>query len=140
MSNFGFNGVDIQFRKSGTDWPRPYRVRVYTNKNERQECRTTVFCHTFDDAIKAALAQPITQAITQIPQPRSSNQPIACIYKGYLYMAHEFPSGIPANALRLVAPRLPLTDDEIEAACGHNPLNYNQGFSDGVRFAESTHL
>ena len=68
------------------------------------------------------------------------NQPIACIYKGYLYMAHEFPSGIPANALPLFAARQPLTDDEIEAACGHNPLNYNQGFFDGVRFAESTHL
>lgn len=134
------------------------------------------------------MTQPITQAVPQIPQQHSSNQPIACIYKGYLYMAHEFPLGIPANALPLYAAqperrpltqdqidkiifdtnitlknyccdelqtkfaRLveaahmaqpaqePLTDDEIEAACGHNPLNYNQGFSDGVRFAESTHL
>lgn len=68
------------------------------------------------------------------------NQPIACIYKGYLYMAHEFPLGIPANAVPLVAQRRPLLDDEIDAACGHNPLNYNQGFSDGVRFAESIHL
>ena len=59
MTNFDcFNGVDTPFRTSGTAWPMPYRVRVYTNKNERQEYRNTVFCHTFDDAIKEALAQP----------------------------------------------------------------------------------
>jgi hypothetical protein len=49
-----FNGVDIQYRRSGTNWPAPYRVRVLVNKNEREECRTTVFCDTFEEAVKAA--------------------------------------------------------------------------------------
>jgi len=31
------------------------------------------------------------------------SHPVACIYKGYLYMAHEFPKGIPANAVPLFA-------------------------------------
>ena len=66
--------------------------------------------------------------------------PVACIYKGYLYMAHEFPRGIPANAVPLVAERMPLTDDEIEAKLGHEPLDYRIGFFDGVRCAETIHL
>ena len=55
LTNFDrFNGVDIQYRKSGTDWPMPYRVQVFVNKNEREEYRTTVFCDTLDEAIEAA--------------------------------------------------------------------------------------
>jgi len=55
LNNFErFNGVDIQFRRSGTDWVKPYRVQVLVNKNEREEMRTTVFCDTLDEAIEAA--------------------------------------------------------------------------------------
>ena len=49
-----WNGVDIQFRRGGTGWPKPYRVRVMPNKNERADYRVTVFCDTLDEAIKAA--------------------------------------------------------------------------------------
>ena len=68
------------------------------------------------------------------------SHPVACIYKGYLYMAHEFPRGIPANAVPLFADRLPLSDDEIDAKLGHEPLDYRVGFHDGVRCAETIHL
>mgnify|MGYP000207958544 CR=1 FL=1 len=65
---------------------------------------------------------------------------IACIYKGYLYMAHEFPNGIPANSIALVAPRRLLSEDEIDAGMGHEPLDFRAGFHAGVKFAERMHL
>jgi hypothetical protein len=71
-----------------------------------------------------------------------TNAPIACLYKGFLYMAHEFPRGIPPNAMPLYAalpPTQPLTEDEIEAALGHDTLDYRHGFTNGVRHAELTH-
>lgn len=66
--------------------------------------------------------------------------PVACIYKGYLYMAHEFPNGIPANSTALYSEIPAITEDEIEARLGHEPLNYRRGFSDGVEYAETIHL
>lgn len=66
-------------------------------------------------------------------------KPTACIYKGYLYMAHEFPKGIPANAVPLYTGSAPLSTDEIEAKLGHEPLDYQAGFYAGVRFAETIH-
>lgn len=47
-----FNGVDIQFRRSGTNWPKPYRVQVLTNKNERSEFRIAEFYNTLGEAIE----------------------------------------------------------------------------------------
>lgn len=49
-----FNGVDIQYRRGGTDWPKLYRVRITSNKNERDEFRATLFCDSLDEAIEAA--------------------------------------------------------------------------------------
>ena len=49
-----FNGVDIQYRRGGTNWPAPYRVRITSNKNERDEFRATLFCDSLDEAIEAA--------------------------------------------------------------------------------------
>ena len=40
----------------------------------------------------------------------------------------------------LFADRLPLSDDEIDAKLGHEPLDYRAGFHDGVRCAETIHL
>lgn len=68
------------------------------------------------------------------------SHPVACIYKGYLYWAHEFPNGIPANSVPLFADRLPLSDDEIDDKLGWEPLDYRAGFHDGVRCAETIHL
>ena len=41
--------------------------------------------------------------------------------------------------LDLARPSQALTDDEIEAALGHEPLDYGQGFFAGVRWAEQQH-
>ena len=49
-----FNGVDIQFRASGTDWTKPYKVTVMSNKNEREDYRTTAFFDTLHEAIEFA--------------------------------------------------------------------------------------
>jgi hypothetical protein len=53
--------------------------------------------------LQAALAQP-------------EQEPVACIHKGYLYMAHEFMSGIPDGATLLYTTppqRQPLTESQI---------------------------
>jgi hypothetical protein len=70
------------------------------------------------------------------------SHPVACIYKGYLYWAHEFPKGIPKNSVPLFAEypaQEPLTEDEIDAAIGHETLDYRRGFNNGAKHAEITH-
>jgi len=71
------------------------------------------------------------------------SHPVACIYKGYLYMAHEFPKGIPANAVPLFAaepeqrPWVGLTMDEQDGVylnCGCNFMQSDdvQAFADAI--------
>jgi hypothetical protein len=38
-----FHGADLQYRRSGTDWPNPWRARIQTTKNEREEYRLSAF-------------------------------------------------------------------------------------------------
>lgn len=49
-----FNGVDIQFRRSGTDWPWPWRIQLATNKNERSEYRFTLYGATLREVLAKA--------------------------------------------------------------------------------------
>lgn len=47
----GFSGVDVTFRrKLPAEWPRRWRVRLITSKNERAEYRQIGYGETFDEA------------------------------------------------------------------------------------------
>jgi len=49
-----------------------------------------------------SLAQAMPQFVNELRQPaQPAQEPVACIHKGYLYMAHEFMSGIPDGATLL---------------------------------------
>ena len=61
-----------------------------------------------------------------------AQEPVACIVKGHLYMAHEFMSGIPEGATLLyttppLPERQPLTDkgiDKIHASLFQGPFDF----------------
>lgn len=46
-----FHGVSLEFRRSGTPWPAPWRATLHASKNERGEYRAEVF----SDSPKAAI-------------------------------------------------------------------------------------
>jgi len=47
-----FHGVTLEFRRSGTDWPQPWRVRCVSTKNERENYRLECFGDTAEQAIE----------------------------------------------------------------------------------------
>lgn len=82
------------------------------------------------NALKEALAQP-------------AQEPVACIHKGHLYMAHEFMSRIPDGATLLYTTppqRQPLTDEQIEdiAAQTMFPINFARAIEAAHGIKENT--
>jgi len=51
-----FHGVTLEFRRSGTDWPQPWRVRCISTKNERENYRVECFGDTAEEAIEKLVA------------------------------------------------------------------------------------
>lgn len=51
-----FHGVTLDFRRSGTDWPSPWRVRLVSTKNEREDYRLECFGDTAQQAVEALRA------------------------------------------------------------------------------------
>lgn len=47
------SGLDIQYRRFETAWPKRWRIRLIANKNERYDQRITVFGDTLDEALTA---------------------------------------------------------------------------------------
>lgn len=52
-----FNGITLDFRRSGTDWPAPWRVRLVSTKNEREDYRLECFGDTPEKAIESLRAE-----------------------------------------------------------------------------------
>lgn len=52
-----FSGLDIQYRAAwrGIGWREAWRVRIVTNKNERDDYRIETWGPTASDAIEAAV-------------------------------------------------------------------------------------
>jgi len=48
-----FHGVTLDYRRNGTDWPAPWRVRLVSTKNEREDYRLECFGDTAQHAIDA---------------------------------------------------------------------------------------
>lgn len=48
---------------------------------------------TIDGAFKCEFSKPLQKGALLYTTPPAQQEPVACIYKGYLYMAHEFQSG-----------------------------------------------
>ena len=61
----------------------------YITQEQAQKLWTQT-CGNAHDLCNAAIAAYLAQG-----------EPVACIHKGYLYMAHEFMSGIPEAAIKL---------------------------------------
>lgn len=52
LLNIG-HGIDIQRRRDGTNWPKPWRVRLIWTKNERANFRVIAFGDTMEEALAA---------------------------------------------------------------------------------------
>ena len=50
-------GSSLDFRRSESGWPAPWRFRVLPNKNERADYRVTGYGATPRDAVANALAK-----------------------------------------------------------------------------------
>ena len=48
---------------------------------------------TIDGAFKCEFSKPLQKGALLYTTPPAQQEPVACIYKGHLYMAHEFQSG-----------------------------------------------
>ena len=48
------HGLDIQYRREGTNWPKPWRLKMIYTKNERDHLRVCVFGDSLDAALRAA--------------------------------------------------------------------------------------
>lgn len=48
-----FHGVDLSFRRGGTDWPGAWRARLHASKNERDDYRLEAFGDSPEAAIEA---------------------------------------------------------------------------------------
>lgn len=57
-----FHGLDLQFRRSGTGWPSPWRARQIVTKNERADYRITAYGSTAQEAIESLRAEIEKQA------------------------------------------------------------------------------
>lgn len=57
-----FLGVDLQFRRSGVNWPGPWRARLLASKNERDEYRLEAYGADASEAIRQLeqLTEPTT--------------------------------------------------------------------------------
>lgn len=51
-----FHGVTLDYRRNGTDWPAPWRARLVSTKNERDEYRVECFGETAQAAIESLCA------------------------------------------------------------------------------------
>ena len=71
-----FHGIDIQYRRSGTDWPKPWRVRLIATKNERDNYRITSYGETLVEAIDYIRVTTYRETLTEaIDYLRTKVQP-----------------------------------------------------------------
>lgn len=48
-----FHGFDLQFRRDGSGWEKPWRARMHSTKNERDNYRLTAYGKTPSGAVTA---------------------------------------------------------------------------------------
>jgi hypothetical protein len=49
-----FNGLSIDFRRTETNWPKPWRLKVYSCKDSNDQYRIEEYFESLDDLITRA--------------------------------------------------------------------------------------